>query len=1179
MVGERIGEFFAWISSNRELVADLAIKVGMVVAAFVAFAPVLTVLGSLAAGLGGIVSVVGTVVGVLGGWTAIWGGITTAVGVVVGILGGPLTLGIAALIAIVVGAKTAWESNFMGIRDTVTGAVAAVTGALSSIGPALLSLGSKFLKLHTDAMASLASIIGSVLSWGGELLSAFGSAIAGAVVAVVSGFAGMVATVVSSLGSMVAVVGSQMAAVRDAFVSALAAIGDEIRLRWDSYLREVSDKLDAIWGSVTDGWSQISTAFGSAFDSIWSALTAWGASIVSSVSDAVEAVRIVAQSKLDLVRALFHEKMAAAAEAVRAVLGTLAGFMTAGLGVVISAAVAVWARIQSVLVEPVRSAVLRAGEAVRGLTDRFRDVLGTVISFVREKALEIGTNIVAGIQSGITGAWGAFREFFTSRINNIIEWALSLLGIASPSTVFAAIAKWIMAGLESGILKHAPAVLDALVKVTGAMSQVVRNSLSAVSDLAAFEMPAGLERLKSVFKSVLSVVGSLASELLLFSNLADEDSPVGAVSQAFSSVARAASDLVSAVADISGLEAVNLSSLPALKQAVRDIAAAAVELFGGGVVVAGMDGFRDSVVSMADVLQAVADLNLSKLSAIGADSLAIARTNIVLIADLFGAEPDGIARAFARLADDVQERTAGSLQRFAEGIGSLFDLMGSVRDVSAGWEQSSALTAGVLAIVRQNITAIVDLFGGEPDGLARAFASLDETVQGSIEGSLKRFASGVGSVVDLFAKVAGLSVDWSAVSTISDTALNRIRSNIADMLLWFDLIMNDIQTLDGLFGSRIMETLANDDLPEWLKNMGSIVDLFAKAGGLSVEWSTVSRITAAQLDIIRANVVAMMRAAVELRDDIAANAISLDDLEPLATLIEALAGPLSAFAKSAKEVAKLAGLDTGAAVVDVQALASRAKIILDALVDVSRDISSETASKAALIAGAIGPAAEGLSKSTAVLTSFLENPFYSASRRVRGARTSSEFASVRTVQAFAKRMKFAIGETVRVIVDGLSGVNVPADLGDRMEPLAKAAEALRSILESLQGLRVPSNLSQVFQAMQQLQRAVGGGAAGPGGLIGAGGLVPVGAGGGAGTAPGGFVARPFGGGGAGAVRLDNVNAKTATLDRLGISLRFQIGSREFAGAVVEAFQSDVGSLDDLITLEDRRRASTGTGGP
>ena len=68
------------------------------------------------------------------------------------------------------------------------------------------------------------------------------------------------------------------------------------------------------------------------------------------------------------------------------------------------------------------------------------------------KFFEIGSNIVEGIRNGISEAWDHLVEWFNEKVSGLVKGVSKVLGIESPSKVFAKeVGQWIPAGIAEGI--------------------------------------------------------------------------------------------------------------------------------------------------------------------------------------------------------------------------------------------------------------------------------------------------------------------------------------------------------------------------------------------------------------------------------------------------------------------------------------------------------------------------------------------------------------------------------------------------------------------------------------------------------------------------------------------------------------------------------------------------------
>lgn len=109
-----------------------------------------------------------------------------------------------------------------------------------------------------------------------------------------------------------------------------------------------------------------------------------------------------------------------------------------------------------------KDAVKFIGDAVKGIGDALKNIGGffvkavdtivDVFSIIPNKMLEIGANIVKGLWNGISGLTSWIKDKVTGFFGSLIPgWAKDILGIKSPSKVFAGIGQNIVQGLVGGL--------------------------------------------------------------------------------------------------------------------------------------------------------------------------------------------------------------------------------------------------------------------------------------------------------------------------------------------------------------------------------------------------------------------------------------------------------------------------------------------------------------------------------------------------------------------------------------------------------------------------------------------------------------------------------------------------------------------------------------------------------
>ena len=85
----------------------------------------------------------------------------------------------------------------------------------------------------------------------------------------------------------------------------------------------------------------------------------------------------------------------------------------------------------------------------------------------------IGQNIVDGIKEGIAGAWESLTGWFSEKISGLVDGVKDILGIESPSKVFAnSVGKWIPAGIAQGINNGMGVLNDAMKDMTSDMVDI-----------------------------------------------------------------------------------------------------------------------------------------------------------------------------------------------------------------------------------------------------------------------------------------------------------------------------------------------------------------------------------------------------------------------------------------------------------------------------------------------------------------------------------------------------------------------------------------------------------------------------------------------------------------------------------------------------------------------------------
>lgn len=121
-----------------------------------------------------------------------------------------------------------------------------------------------------------------------------------------------------------------------------------------------------------------------------------------------------------------------------------------------------------------------AGEELKNLlwnlVTSITDIIGSLIGTI----FEFGVNIVKGLWDGIKSMGSWITDKVTGFFSGIVDGVKGLLGIHSPSTVFADIGKNIMEGLNEGLNDKARMVADSLSGVFKGYEELAYNAASEI---------------------------------------------------------------------------------------------------------------------------------------------------------------------------------------------------------------------------------------------------------------------------------------------------------------------------------------------------------------------------------------------------------------------------------------------------------------------------------------------------------------------------------------------------------------------------------------------------------------------------------------------------------------------------------------------------------------------------
>lgn len=266
------------------------------------------------------------------------------------------------------------------------------------------------------------------------------------------------------------------------------------------------DFFSGVWEGIQGVFSVVADVLGGFFSAAWEAVTSIWSAAVSFFTEIGNGI----QSVFESVTGFLGDAFSAAWDVVSGVWEAAVGFFSV-----------IWDGISSAgaaAAEVIGGALAGAWEAITSVwqgalgffSGIYSDIVG-VFSNILSDFLSIGGNIVKGIWDGVSGAWDGFMSWLNGKVGGIVNGVKAMLGIHSPSTVFAGIGENMALGLAvgwddqySGIkrqiengLSFAPVSVGVTGNYTGTYSglggQAQQNPVSRGGDTFNFYSPKALD--------------------------------------------------------------------------------------------------------------------------------------------------------------------------------------------------------------------------------------------------------------------------------------------------------------------------------------------------------------------------------------------------------------------------------------------------------------------------------------------------------------------------------------------------------------------------------------------------------------------------------------------------------------------------------------------------------------
>lgn len=425
---EKVTEVINWFGS---LDAETQKLILTIVGIAAAVGPILIVIGKIITAIGTISGVVSGVVGV------VMKGITSIISI-----GGKMMSGIKSLFALimahpvvavvtaVIAAVVLLYTKCEWFRDGVKAVIDAVVGFFKNAWEVIKNVWSSAGEFFGGIVESIKNVFSGIGEFLGGLFKSAWEAIQGAWNGAAQFFSGIVTSIKGVFSGIAEFLGGL-------FKSAW----DSIKSAWDGAVKFFG----GIWDGIKSVFSSVSEVLSGFFKSAWEAIEEAWSGAKDFFSGIWEGVKAVFSTVTEVIGGAFLSAWEMVQNAWNSAVGFFSGIWEAVKSGVESAG------------EKIGGALKAAWDAVKsawdGAVSFFSGIVSKIVGAftgIGGKFLEIGRNIVSGIKDGIAGAWDSFIGWLGGKIGGIVSGAKKILGIKSPSRVFAGIGENMVLGLGKG---------------------------------------------------------------------------------------------------------------------------------------------------------------------------------------------------------------------------------------------------------------------------------------------------------------------------------------------------------------------------------------------------------------------------------------------------------------------------------------------------------------------------------------------------------------------------------------------------------------------------------------------------------------------------------------------------------------------------------------------------------
>lgn len=291
---------------------------------------------------------------------------------------------------------------------------------------------------------------------------------------------------------------------------------------------DLSTKWDNIKSKATETWENVKSAVTTKFDTLKSSLSTSADTVKSKLSTTWNNVKSNATTEWDGIKSSISQKFNGIKQTVTSDAGTVKTNLSTAWSGVKSTADSSWSGIKSSVsstfstlktsltsdADGLKSSLATAWDNVNSTATRTWGNVKTSVTGLwsglkstlqQNDWASVGSNLVSGIHNGIKNGWNWLTSTVSNLASNLYKTAKNVLGIHSPSTVFAELGKYVDLGLGQGIRNNE----DSVLKTVSNMAQDVSDQFDP--DTMTIDMDATGAGLVSRLDGIAAKLSSIAN--------------------------------------------------------------------------------------------------------------------------------------------------------------------------------------------------------------------------------------------------------------------------------------------------------------------------------------------------------------------------------------------------------------------------------------------------------------------------------------------------------------------------------------------------------------------------------------------------------------------------------------------------------------------------------------------